>query len=87
MNDPLEKFAELAAAARGAAPPPLDVTQDVLADLRSVRPRRSGDALLWSIGGAAVLAASITLLLTYGMYDSLSDPLAGLLEPISMVLQ
>jgi len=87
MNDPLENFSDLAARARGAAFPPLDVTDDVLTELRNVRPRPGTDALLWSISGAAVLAASVTLLLSYGTFESLSDPLAGLLEPISMVLQ
>jgi len=87
MIDPLEQFANRAAQARGAAPPPVDVTQAVLSDLRAARPRQSADAMLWTLGGAAVLAASITLLLGYGTYDSMTNPLAGLLEPLSMVLQ
>jgi hypothetical protein len=87
MNDPLEKFAELAKSARAAPPPPLDLAENVLAELRTVRPRSKGDALVWSISGAAVLAASLTLMLNYRTFESLSDPLAGLLEPISMVLQ
>lgn len=87
MTDPLEPFARLAALARAAAPPPIDVTDRVLSALRTVRPRQTQDALLWTLGGMAVLAASITILLGYGSYDSLTDPLAGLLEPLSMVLQ
>ncbi|MCE9555447.1 MAG: hypothetical protein K8T91_19030 [Planctomycetes bacterium] len=87
MTDPLEQFANLAAQARGSAPPPIDVTDRVLSDLRTIRPRQTGDALLWTLGGVAVLAASITILLGYGSYDTLTDPLAGLLEPLSMVLQ
>lgn len=87
MTDPLRDFADLAARARSESPPPVDVAERVLADLRSTRPRQSTDALLWALGGAAVLAASITILLGYGSYNTLTDPLAGLLEPLSMVLQ
>lgn len=87
MNDPLDNFANLANQARGDLPPPVDVTDGVLRQLRTVRPRASGDGVVWALGGAALLAACVTLVLGFGTYQSLTDPLAGLLEPFNLVLQ
>jgi hypothetical protein len=87
MSDPLNEFEGLARRARGDSPPPVDVTAGVLRELRTAAPRRLGDGVMWAIGGAALLAACVTLVLGIGTYETLTDPLAGLLEPLSVVLQ
>ena len=87
MDDSLDKFSELAARARGSTPPQVDVTARVLRDLSRQQPRPSRDGMLWAIAGAALLAAGVSLAVGWNSYGTLTDPLAGLFEPLSMVIQ
>jgi hypothetical protein len=87
MHDPLKKFAELAARGRAALAPPVDVTASVLADLRAVRPIEPVDRTMLVFSGLAMAAAVVVSAWGLDLWSTLSDPLAGLFQPVGAVMQ
>jgi len=86
MND-LEKLLWLASRARREPIPPVDVSARVLARLRAPVERPASGLPLLAFSGLAAVAASIVLVIALESWSALSDPLAGLLSPLTMVMQ
>lgn len=84
----LERFEHWAAKARRDAPPPLDVSAAVLQAICYRAPREEADALpLVLTAVLSVLAASVTIALALDSWLSLTDPLGGLFQPLTLVMQ
>jgi hypothetical protein len=75
----------LAATAGPHAPPMVDVTDWVLADLALARRRRVDPALTWFAAVAAV-AAAIVVGATLGTWVDWQDPLAEMLQLTAVIL-
>jgi hypothetical protein len=87
MMNVLERFAQLASRARSEPVPPLDVCPSVIRDIgRFRRPAGSEPALMLS-AAVSVLAASIVVMIVWDAWAPLHDPLAGILEPLDLVLR
>ncbi len=87
MTDPLEQFAQLAARARQESPPPVDVTAQVVADLRRVRPLEPVDRTMLIFSALAVAASLAVAAWGLDAWSMLSDPMANLMQPLSGVMQ
>ncbi len=75
----------LAMAARGDAPPPVDVTQSVLASMPvAVGPRNT---LLWVFTAASSVAAAAAILLAVRVVAMRQDPFGEYLESMLAVMQ
>lgn len=75
----------LAMAARGDVPPPVDVTQSVLADMPvAVGPR---NVLLWAFTAASSAAATAAVLLAVQVIAMRQDPFGDYLESMVAVMQ
>ena len=85
MNQ-FEVFKSLAAAASRDGPPVIDVTDRVMARISPQR-RRAVDMPLIVFSGLSVLAASIAAIVAVQAWSILSDPLAGLFQPLTLVMQ
>jgi len=86
MNE-LERFARLAARARLERVPCLDVTGGVLRRIRLAGVARDGNLPLWVVAGVSVLAASVVLFFALDAWGPMTDPLATLFSPLTMVVQ
>jgi hypothetical protein len=83
----LERFARLAAKARGEQSPAVDVTDRVLRDIRQ-RVRQESLNPPWLVfSGLSLLAASIVAVLAIESWAVLADPLSGLFDSLTMVMQ
>ncbi len=83
----LEQFENLARAARAEPVPAIDVTARVMSRLRSgVRPRRWEDLPLWVMAGISALAAAVMVSVVLDEWLPMLDPLAGLFQPLTLVL-
>ena len=75
----------LAMAAKGDAPPLVDVTQSVLAVMPvAVRPRNT---LLWAFTAASSVAAAAAILLAVQVVAMRQDPFGEYLESLVAVMQ
>jgi hypothetical protein len=89
MTNTEEQFKALAARARGESPPPVDVTDRVMAILADSRSRpvyASEKPWMWLAALSSAVAVPVGLL-TFLVYDFSSDPLAELAQAISWVMQ
>lgn len=86
MNE-LERFERLASQARGDPVPPIDVAARVVRDLRSGVSRGEPSGPLWVLSGLSVVAALIVSAVAIESWSALTDPLAGLFYPLTMVMQ
>lgn len=87
---PLDRFDQLAAIARRERAPAIDVTARVMAGIRAPRPMaaRSNENLAMLLAaGLAVLAASVMVAFTLDAWSPLWDPMCGLLQPLSWIMQ
>jgi hypothetical protein len=88
--DMLQRFEQLAAAARREAPPAIDVTARVMARIRrQVRPeaRRADNITLAVMAVVSVLAASIVAVVAMDAWSAMIDPMSSLFQPLSVVMQ
>jgi hypothetical protein len=83
----LERFAQLAAKARGEPPPAIDVAARVLRDLRQMVRQESLNPPLLVFSGLSLLAASIVAVLAIQSWEPLADPLSGLFDSLTLVMQ
>lgn len=86
MNE-IDRFKRLAAAAAREEPPRLDVTGRVLARIAPGPRPRALETPLAVFSGAAVLAASIAVVVALHAWAVFSDPLGGLFQPLTMVMR
>ena len=75
----------LAAAARADAPPLVDVTERVLADLPA--PARAPRAMLWAFAGACSTAAAAVIVLALNVEAAGQDPMGEFLQSITGMIQ
>ncbi|MFZ5830172.1 MAG: hypothetical protein ACOY3P_08790 [Planctomycetota bacterium] len=85
--DELQRFAELAARAREESPPPIDVRDRVLATIAAPRPRSGIDQPLAVCSVVSALAASIAAVMAVEMWSALTDPMTGLFDTLTLVMQ
>ena len=87
MNGDLKRFKRWAAVARQEPVPPLDVSARVLRDL--VRPPRQAVVELpWVVmAGLSAAAAAVVMLWGLESWRVLTDPAAGLFEPLTLVMR
>jgi hypothetical protein len=81
-----EKFEELARRARGEPTAAMGVTARVLRTIRGRPAPAELDTPLLLTAGVALAAASVMAAVMVESYLVLADPLAGLLQPLSVVL-
>ncbi len=86
MNE-METFERLAVAARREPSPPIDVANRVLAAIAPPRPGRTVDLPLAIFSGLSLAAALVALAVAIQAWSVLSDPLAGFLGPLTVVMQ
>ena len=85
MNE-IDFISKLSRAARGEAPPTVDVAQSVVADIRSHS--EPADTRIWGAAAAvSSLAASVVAVVALRILLTHMDPLQGLFNPIVMVIQ
>ena len=85
MNE-LDRFQQLAAAARAERVPSIDVKAQVLRGIRGAVARRGMNGPLVLVSGLSLLAASITAAVAMEMWQEL-NPLALFFDSLSMVMQ
>jgi hypothetical protein len=86
MNE-LERFVELAIKAHGEPAPAIDVTARVLRDIRQAVGGEGINPPLLIFSGLSLLAASIVAVLAIQSWEVLADPLSGLFDSLTMVMQ
>jgi len=86
VND-LEKLAWLGSRAHAEAVPRLDVSGRVLARLCRQAERPPLVLPFLVLTGLSAVAASIVLAIAFEGWSALGDPLAGLINPLTMVMQ
>jgi hypothetical protein len=82
-----ERFEALAARAREETGPRVEITARVLRDIRRAPPERIAEFSLWAFSGLSLAAASIVAVLAIQSWTTLSDPLSGLFDTLTMVMQ
>jgi len=82
-----EVFKSLAAAALRDVPPTSDVTGRVMAQISPAVRRPALDVPLAVFSGVSVLAASIAAIVAVQAWSVFSDPLAGLFQPLTLVMK
>lgn len=80
---PLERFQTLVAQARLEPVPRLDVAQRVLFEIRRTQCAASVDWLLPVLTGLSAVAAAIVAVLAVDAWNVLTDPLAGIFNPLA----
>ena len=78
MHDPLNQIERLAARARQEAPPPVNVTRQVIHRLETYPVRRDWTLPLLTAG--SLVAAAIITVIGVSIFNALTDPLAPLFE-------
>jgi hypothetical protein len=82
-----EHFETLAALARDETGPRIDVTVGVLDDLRRRAVRPVADWPLCLFSGLSALAAVMVLAMAIQSWTAAVDPLSGLFDTLTMVMQ
>jgi hypothetical protein len=83
----LESFKILAAHAAREQVPELDVTAGVLRRIRAARPQRELEMPWLIFSGVSLAAAAVVLMVAVQSWAPLVDPLSGLFDPLTMVIQ
>jgi hypothetical protein len=84
----LERFEHLAHRARGEQAPALDVSWRVLRAIRAPRPRfEVYSPVLAAAAGLSLVAASAAAALAVEYWLAWSDPVSGLVQSFTLVLQ
>ncbi len=84
---PLDSFDRFAAKAREEAVPPLDVSGGMLRRVRALPPERENHRFLAVFSAVAALAAAVMALVALDACDALTDPLAGVLDTLTLVMR
>jgi hypothetical protein len=83
----LEDFERWAEVARDEPVPPVDVAARVLRDLRRANGRASFERAMAVWAGLSVAAASIVFVLALDAWASITDPMSGLFDSLTMVMR
>ncbi|MHB1035750.1 MAG: hypothetical protein ACYC35_12875 [Pirellulales bacterium] len=86
MNE-LEAFRQLASQARDERVPAVNVTARVMDSLRLGQAEPAVGVSLWVFAVASLAAAAVVAVMAFQAWDAVGDPLAGLLQPLSVVMQ
>jgi hypothetical protein len=85
--DAFERFEALAGLARAEPVPRLDVTQRVLWGIRRAERANAFPWVLPVVSGLSAVAAAVVAVLALQAWDVLTDPLVGIFNPLSAVIQ
>ncbi len=86
MNN-FEAFEQQAAAARDEPVPPIDVSARVVRSLRYANGRASFERSMAVWAGLSVVAASLVFVLAFNAWTSITDPMSGLFDSLTMVMR
>lgn len=85
--EPLDRFDQYAASARNDAPPLVDVTDAVMREIRTVSSAQHHQTrVLYAMATLAAAAAIVVAVVSFNVYERMTDPLVSVLVASTRIM-